>query len=162
MEIMLSEIQQKDVWDGWLGSEARSLYFAELCNRYSRVQRRITWGLLAASSGATATVLTGLPDWFRFLLPLATAGLSLWSLVENNSKTATDCSDVHFRWSKLATEYKALWDDMYSTDAQKRLSDLLLKEAEISKTCNPLPNRTEDLRKWQRYVVEQHGLTAII
>src|SRR5688500_20034692 len=96
MDITLSEIQQKDVWDGWLGSEARSLYFAELCNRYSRVQRRITWGLLAASSGATATVLTGLPDWFRFLLPLATAGLSLWSLVENNSKTATDTRTFTF------------------------------------------------------------------
>ena len=160
MRIALSEIQQKDVWDGWLGAEARAHYFAELCHRHNRIHRRITWSILAASSGAAASILSGLPEWLRLALTLATAALSLWSLVENNSKTATDCSEVHFRWNKLALEYKALWDDMYSPDAPKRLADLLLRDAELSKTCNPLPNRTEDLRRWQRYVVDQHGFPA--
>lgn len=159
MRIMLPDIQQKDVWDGWLGAEVRAHYFAELCHSYSRMQRWITWGILALSSGAFVAVLSGLPNWLRLALTLVTAGVSLWSLVENNPKTATECSDVNFRWNKLALDYKALWDDMYSADAPKRLADLLLRDAELSKTCNPLPNRTEDLRKWQRYIVDQHGLS---
>lgn len=157
---MLSDLQQKDVWDGWLGAEARALYFGDLCRWYSNQQKVITWTTLAASSGAAASILSGWPDSVRLALALATAGLSLWSAIAGNTKTATDCSDIHFRWNKLAIDYKALWCNMYAADAPKRLADLLQRDAEISKTCNPLPNRTKRLRKWERTVVEQHGVTA--
>jgi hypothetical protein len=162
MRIMLSDMQQDDVWEGWIGAEVRSYYFAEMCGRYHQVQRLITWAILAASSGAAAAILSGLPNWMRLFLALATAGLSLWSVVANNNETATDCSDVHFRWSKLAIDYKALWGDMYSQDAATRLSDLLQRDAELSKTCNVLPNRPEDLRRWERFVVDRHRAPAII
>jgi hypothetical protein len=36
---MLSAYQQKLVWDGLLGAEIRSAYFAELSGRYVRIQR---------------------------------------------------------------------------------------------------------------------------
>jgi hypothetical protein len=142
------------------GAEIKAHYFADLCRRYGQLQRKITWGILLLSSGAVGAILSGLPDAIRLSLALATAGLSLWSLIENYGKTAIECSDVHFRWSKLSLDYKALWNDMYSNDARKRLGDIQNREAELAKTCNPLPNRAEDLRKWQRYVVDQHGLSA--
>jgi hypothetical protein len=157
----LSELQQKDVWEGWIGAEIRAHYFAEMCERLSRHQRWITWGTLAASSGAAAAVLSGLPAWLRLGLSLGTAGLSLWSLVANNSRAATDCADLNLRWNRLAIDYKALWGDMYSDDAPKRLADLLQRAAELSKVCSALPNHTESMRKWQRYVVEQHGLAVV-
>jgi hypothetical protein len=160
MQIKLSQLQQKDVWDGWLGAETRALYFGELCRWYTQLQRLIVWSTALASSGAALSIISGLPNSWRLGLALVTAGLSLASVVTNNNKSATDCSDIHFRWTILANDYRALWDDMYSTDAPMRLASLLQRDAELSKTCNVLPNRTRQMRKWERYVVHQHGFPA--
>ena len=40
---MLSEAQQKRVWDGMLGEEIRADYFAELAGIYLWRQRAATW-----------------------------------------------------------------------------------------------------------------------
>jgi hypothetical protein len=59
---MLSELQQKRVWEGQLAAEIRASYFADLANSYQRVQRRVTWTTLVLSSGAAATLLAdGIP-----------------------------------------------------------------------------------------------------
>ena len=49
---MLSELQQKRVWDGWLSAENRANYFADLSRGYHRKQRLVTWAMLVLSSGA--------------------------------------------------------------------------------------------------------------
>jgi len=49
---MLSEPQQKRVWDGWLSAENRANYFADLSRGYHRKQRLVTWAMLVLSSGA--------------------------------------------------------------------------------------------------------------
>src|SRR5688572_9841968 len=125
--IMLSELQQRNVWEGWLGAEIRGNYFADLCQSYLRTQRVITWSTLIASSGAAATVLATLPDgleWARLSLLVVTAALSLWALVTNYGKRVTDCSDLHFRWNMLASDYEALWGNMYAATAQEQLASL--------------------------------------
>jgi len=160
MPLMLSELQQKDVWEGWLGAEARAYYFADQCRFWTVVHRGITWAILFSSSGAAVAVLTGLPDAVRVVLALVPAGFSLWLLIANYPRTANECSDVYFRWNRLALDYKTLWDDMYAADASQRLADLQLRDAELSKACNQLPYRKRELLKWQRYVVDQHGLPA--
>ena len=59
---MLSEAQQRRVWEGMLSAEIRANYFAELSGKYHRRQRVVTWVILFLSSGAAATFLyTGLP-----------------------------------------------------------------------------------------------------
>lgn len=163
MQIMLSELQQKNVWDGWLAAETRANYFADMSHRYQRAQRIITWSTLAASSGATAAVLAELPagwTWIRLGLTLTTAGLSLWSLVANFNKNGTDCSDLHFRWHKLAIDFESLWGDMYSKAAHQRLSEFRERDAELSKSSTAFPNREALMRKWQRYIVSQHTAPA--
>jgi hypothetical protein len=62
--------------------------------------------------------------WIRAVLDLVTAGLSLWSLVTNYSRLGTDSSDLHFRWTQLANDYEALWQDMYSSRSAEKLAEL--------------------------------------
>jgi hypothetical protein len=146
-EYMLSELKQKDVWEGWVSSETRANYFADMAWRfYQRTQKVLTWVLLLCSSGAAVTVVRDwLPprmDWVKAVLVLLTAGFSLLSLLQQNQKCSTDCSDLYFRWERLANEYKALWADMYSDDAASRLAVLEAKAADISKSgIGKVPNR---------------------
>lgn len=161
---MLSELQQKSVWEGWLASEIRANYFADLCHQYQVRQQVITWLILAFSSGAfLALVADWLPrgfGWVRPTLAAVTAGLSLWSLVAQNQKHATDCSELHFGWNKLSAEYEALWDDMYSVQAAARLAALRDKTAELSKSGTHLPNRRALMEKWEDHVIQHHGVTV--
>jgi hypothetical protein len=159
---MLSALQQKDVWEGWLGAEIRANYFADMCGQYERQQKLVTWLILFLSCGAAATFLTDwLPfelRWVKAALALLAAGMSLFSIVQQNQKRTTDCADLHFRWSRLGDAYKALWDDMYSGDALTRLRNLEEKEAELSKSSTSLPNKARVMLKWQDHVQRQHGL----
>src|SRR5690348_10901377 len=104
---MLSDLQQKAVWEGWLGSEIRANYFAELCERTLRQQKILTWLTLVFSSSAAASLLSdSLPQRFQWIKPslaVITAAISLLSLVQQNQNRATDCSDLHFRWNRLAS-----------------------------------------------------------
>jgi FtsH-binding integral membrane protein len=115
MQIMLSKHQQKNVWNGWLDSEARAHYFAELCGRYHQTQRWITWTILVASSGAAAAILSELSpgwSWLRLVLVLVSTALSLWLLVANHNRNATEFATLYIRWNRLAIDYEALWANM--------------------------------------------------
>jgi hypothetical protein len=157
---VLSNLQQTTVWEGWLASEIRACYFADLGYRYQRRQRVATWIILASSSGALATLLSDwLPlelRWIRPVLAALTAGVSLWSLVSQNDKAAIDCADLHFCWNKLAGEYRALWDDMHAPNARKRLEGLFERSAELSKSGVRMPNKEALMNKWQDHVVRHH------
>jgi hypothetical protein len=161
---VLTELQQKSVWEGWLSSEIRANYFADLSYRYQFRQRALTWLTLAFSSGAFATLVTDwLPvefAWIKPTLVFLTAALSLWSLVVQNQKNATDCSDLHFRWNKLAGEYESLWDRMYSNDAEILLEALRKKSTEFSSSSRAFPNRARLMEKWQELVVQHHTSDA--
>jgi hypothetical protein len=109
-------------------------------------------------------VLAGIPErflWVRSALLVLTAAFSLWSLVVNYSRTVTDCSDLHFRWSQLANDYEALWHDMYSPRATEILDALRRREAELSKTAASFPNRASRMLKWKTHVLEQHATEAL-
>src|SRR3989304_9196569 len=94
--IMLSELQQKNVWENWLSSEMRANYFADLANRYQSWQRALTWFTLIFSSGAALAIVTDwIPlgfEWIKAALALLTAAVSFLSLVQPNQKSGTDCS----------------------------------------------------------------------
>ena len=95
-------------------------------------------------------------------LALLTAAVSIFSLVQQNQKRSTDCADLHFRWNRLGSEYKALWDDFYSPDSPSKLQALEEKEAELSKSSTVIPNDERAMLKWQDYVQRQHGLAPAL
>ncbi len=98
--------------------------------------------------------------WIRPSLALFTAAMSILSLVEQNQKRATACSDLHFRWNRLANDYEALWDDVYSEDAAAKLKALTLRIAEFPKGSTAIPYHERIMVKWQDHVERHHGLPA--
>ena len=156
---MLTDVQQKRVWEGMLSAEIRANYFADLSNGYHRRQRIATWLTLFFSSGAFASfVFKELPpglEWVRPLLALLTAALSAYSLVAQNQKLAVDSVDLHARWNKLAREYENLWDEMYASDALERLQKLEEGGVELSKSGASFGYDKKAMLKWQLHV-ERH------
>jgi len=158
---MLSELQQKDVWEGWIGGEIRANYFADRSGHFQTQQKVFTWMTLIFSSGATASFIGDwLPTWVRPTLTLLTAAISLFLLLQQNQRRVMECADLHVRWSRLADEYKALWDDMYSPDELAKLRSLQQDEAELSKSSIAIPNDDKAMDKWQDYVVQRHKLSS--
>jgi hypothetical protein len=155
---MLSELEQQRVWEGLIGAEVRSHYFAQLCGRYQREQKYLTWLTLLFSSAAFGTFVT---HWASGSLPLlapvlalVTVGLSLRSLVARNERNAIDCSDLHFKQNMLAREFEDLWDDMYADSAAEKLRQLEGRAAEYSKTATNFPDDAKLMLKWENYVIE--------
>jgi hypothetical protein len=158
---MLSNLQQKRVWEGWFKGAVRANYFADLSGRYRWRQRTATWLTLIFSSGAFGALLAQIPphyDWI--LLAALAAAVSLWSLVAQNQQAAVDAADLHHRWNRLAIDYQRLWDDMYADDAAARLIVLDERAAEASKAGTAFPARERLIAKWHRHVSEHHRSPA--
>ncbi|HUY15025.1 MAG TPA: hypothetical protein VMX16_15565 [Terriglobia bacterium] len=161
---MLSELQQKAVWETWLSSEMRANYFADMGSSYRRRQSALTWLTLVFSSGAFLAIITNAPaswsNWLKPGLALITVAVSLLLLVMQNQKKAADCSDLHYRWSRLASQYQRLWDNMYSDQAPERLRELNEKSAELSKSSLGIPYKESIMLRWEDHVLRHHGVAA--
>ena len=158
--LALSVLQQQDVWEGWITSEMRANYFAELGQSFDRQQKICNWLTTVTSSGAFVTAVSGLGHGYVVGLTLIAALLSAFLLVQQNQKRVTDCLDLHFRWNRLAGEYNALWNDMYSDDAPTKLSMLAEKATELSKSSAAFPIRKKMMLKWQKHVEMLHAGTV--
>lgn len=156
---MVSEEQRVRVWEGWLSSEIRELYFAELAHRYQSRQRLIQWCLVVCSSGAVVTLLAKVPG-AALWLAASTAGLSAWSLIAQNQKQAIEASDLSSRWHRLALDYETLWHDLSAPDAADRLRRFCERAGEMSKTAHTFPNRVDRLTHWQHHVQRHHGVAT--
>ena len=161
----LNELQRKRLWEDLLLAEARSYYFGDLAARYNRVQRVITWLSLIASSGAMLTAVSGAVAasgqvWIPAVLALATSGITFYSLVAQNQKRASDATDLHTRWAKLARSYERLWEDRYADDALARLDAIEDSDPELSKPAVGLPWDRKRMRRWQEHVEYLHSAVA--
>jgi hypothetical protein len=156
---MLTELQQKRVWEGMLGAEIRSDYFAELAAGYLFRQKTATLLTLLFSSGAVISLLTSLPAAFermRLVLACITAGISLYSFVMQNQKLAFDATDLHARWNRLAHGYQRLWENMYDSLAVDQLNELDDRAIELSKAGTSFPNKEKAMLRWTNRVISQH------
>ena len=160
---MLSESQQKRVWEGMLSAEIRANYFADYYGRFRWRQRAATCASIVLSSGAFAThVSSPAKLWSSVLVPgfsLVAALLSAYSLVAQNQQSTFDAAGLHERWNRLSKEYQNLWDDMYAEDAAEQLKRLEATEIELSKAATGFPNDEKAMRKGQRQVQMHHALT---
>lgn len=150
---MLSEFQQGELWRNWISAEIRSDYFADMGVRYTRCHAWLTWSTLFFSAGTVAAIASEFGWWPKIILGLATTALSLTSLIMQNPKKAAECADLHFKWNRLAAEYQALWNNVYSDDAESKFATLVEKEAELSKASMVIPNKPKIVEKWERHVL---------
>jgi hypothetical protein len=161
---MLSDFQQDELWRRWIGAEIRSDYFADMGTRYARLQSWLTWLSLFFSAGTVAAMLGTVATefgWLKIVLGVIVTGISLFSIIMQNPKRYADCSDLHLRWNRLATEYQALWNDVYSDTAESVYTKLLDKEVELSRGSMIIPNRPRIMEKWERHVLDHRmGATA--
>ncbi len=162
---MVVESQRERVWEEWLGAEIRAYYFGDLADSYFRQQRLATWLTLFFSSGAVVTSIAKVPEgfgWVAAALALFAAAVSLLSLVRQNVKAAVDSADLHYRWNKLATEYRNLWDGLETADVPARLAELSEREAEVSKSGTALPYSEKRMLHWQDLVERNRARHAFI
>jgi len=151
---MLSEFQQDELWRNWIAAEIRADYFADMGTRYARLHSLLTW-LTLFFSVATVAAIIGEPGWPKIVQALITTGLSLTSLIMQNPKKTSECADLHFKWNRLAAEYQALWNNVYSDDAEAKFGSLVEKEAELSKASMVIPNKPKIVVKWEEHVLSQ-------
>ena len=152
---MLTELERKLAWEGWFSSEVCALYFAELSGVYRRWQTVATWLTLLFSSGTLASALARLRDEYAWMAPalaMLTTALSLYSVVAHNHQKMTDCADLHFRWSRLASDYRALWGTQHDDTATMRLDDLEVRRAEVSKAGTAFPDKPRRIQHWYKHV----------
>jgi hypothetical protein len=158
--VMLSEAQQRRVWEGMLKAEIRANYFADLSGAYARRQRIATWGTLVLSSGTAVSIASNLPQdltFIRFALAATAAGISAYSIVKQNQKFAVDSADLHARWNRLAKDYESLWENVYVDDAANTLKLLDDRATELSKSGAAFPYQERRMLRWQQ-LVERHRL----
>ncbi len=140
----------------------RALYFADLAGAFYRRQRLVTWASLFTSSGAVAGFLFAhAVIWLAPLLALATAALSLYSLVMQDQQRAIESTDLHFRWNKVARGYETLWGETWAPDAPARLAALDDEAAEISKAGVVFTFQEKRMLRWQEHVERQRVGRAI-
>jgi hypothetical protein len=158
---MLSEFQQDELWRHWIEAEIRSDYFADMGTRYARCHSWLTWLTLLFSAGTISAIVSEFARKYTIVLSAFATGLSLTSLIMQNPKKAAECADLHFKWNRLAADYQALWNNVYSDDAETKFTSLLEKEAELSKSSMVIPNKPKIVEKWERHVLSHRvGTTA--
>ena len=141
----------------------RALYFADLAGSLYRRQRLITWAALFTSSGAVVGFLLFAVAWLAPVLAMASAALSLYSLVAQDQQRALESTNLHVRWNKVARGYETLWGETWAPEAAARLATLDEEAAEISKAGALFPFEEKRMLRWQEHVERQrvgHALAA--
>jgi hypothetical protein len=159
---VLSELQQAQLWDLWIGAATRSLYFSILANKFSKWQNFIQGAAIVMSGSACAALLLDphasmmmpliapfLP-YMKFGLPITSAILNAVGLGKQYTKRSFECSELYQKWGRLAQECQRLWGDMYTQDAPDKLNKLLEKELEIAgPSTRSMPNKRRLMAKCQ-------------
>ncbi len=156
---MLNQFQQKNVWEGMLNAETRSLYFGDLASRYTRQKQWITGASFFFSSGAAATIIgkadTSVPVVLSILSALATA----YSIAVNLDRKIATMAKLHSAWSQIATDYAHLWNHMGDQDAEIQLDKIVVSERAPSELATTeAPNNQKLLGKWQERVFSMYHL----
>jgi hypothetical protein len=150
----LTDFQQSQLWDLWIGAATRTLYFSTLANRFSRWQNVIQGATLFMSGSAVTAILldphTGqaLPSIVPYLpfaklsLPVATGVANTVGLFKQYTKRSFECSELYQKWGRLEQDCQRLWGAMYDEDAPDKLTKLQERALEISvPATRSMPNK---------------------
>ncbi|HME09281.1 MAG TPA: hypothetical protein VKG25_19640 [Bryobacteraceae bacterium] len=156
---MLNDFQQKNVWEGMLNAETRSLYFGDLASRYTRRKQWITGASFFLSSGAAATIIGKAPIYVPIVLSIASALATAYSIAVSLDRKIVTMAKLHSAWSQIATDYSRLWNHMDDQDAEAQLEKLFASERSPSELATTeAPNNQKLLGQWQDRVFSMYGI----
>ncbi len=158
---MLTQEEITSLWERMLAAEIRSLYFADLANRYTKQKQFITGASFFLASGAAAALIGKLPPSVAIVLSCITALLSAYSVARGLDGATRSMAKFHSAWSELAVKYEALWRTTHADDASMKLDLLIAKEIDLStQATTEAPNNQERMGFWQDHVLRQRHLLA--
>jgi len=155
---MLNQDQIDDVWRWQIYAETRALYFSDLTSVYTREKQWITGASFFLASGAAATLIAKLPD----VVPMVLLGLVAlaYSIALNLDSKIKTMAKLQTGWSRIADDYKRLWNHTYADDAEAELDDLQRREAEFSEIASTdAPNDPKRMERWEDHVFKLRGLS---
>lgn len=133
---MAGQLQVEAVWNSMLHYESLQRYYTFVGKRLARRRRKISFGVLTASSGAAVTLLAGLPLEVAEVLALIVAALTIWSeLADYSGKSASSLS-LASDLSHLASEMRALWirlDELDADEAERTWRQLETRATEMTR-----------------------------
>ncbi len=155
---MLTPLQE-DAWEGRIAAEVRSMYFGDLANRYSTHKQWITGASFFLSSGAAATLVAKLPVAVPITLSVLVALMTAYAVAVNLDSKIRTMAKLHYAWSEIGNDYKRLWVNSYSDQAEAELADLHRREAELSELATTdAPNDRKRMEHWTDQVFKLNGL----
>jgi hypothetical protein len=158
---MLTESQIKDVWEGQISAEVRSLYFGDLANLYSTRKQWITGVSFFLSSGAAATLIAKMPLWVPLACSIAVAVVTAYSVAVNLDGKIRTMAKLHYGWATIGNGYSQLWSHTWSDEAPAELEDLQRRELELSElAATDAPNDPNRLSRWQDQVFKLRRLES--
>jgi uncharacterized membrane protein YecN with MAPEG domain len=158
--MMLNEHQITQVWEGMIGAETRSLYFADLAARYTRQKQIITGVSFFLSSGAAAAIIGKAPSYVPVVLAFVVALCSAYSMAVNLDTRILTLAKLHAAWWQIATRYTRLWNHTGDEDADEQLGAIIDLEQEPSTlAATSAPNNETLLGKWQDRVFAMYHLS---
>jgi hypothetical protein len=114
---LLNDGQIGRVWEKMLEAETRSLYFADLANRFTREKQWITGASFFLASGAAATVIGKAPTWVPIFLSVLSALGNAYSMAVGLDRKISTLAKLHAAWNRIASDYDRLWNHTYEDSA---------------------------------------------
>ncbi|SRR5260221_2806636 len=156
MYSVLTENEQRNVWDKMIQAEVRSYYFADLASHYAKEKQLITGISFFLSSGAAATLIAKLPSYIPVALSIIVAILAAYSIAINLDKRVVALSKLHTQWSQLSSGYERLWNHQSDENAAQNYQELLEGGKKASESCLDLVPDGKSMRnrmkKWEDFV----------
>jgi hypothetical protein len=94
--------------------------------------------------------------WLRGTAALLSACVSLVSVVLQLQKTATDCSELHWKWNRLAGLLEILRHNPEEAHAPQEFKRLADQAAELSKSGSSIKLKQRVLDKWKQHVFTKY------
>jgi hypothetical protein len=149
---MLTESQANRVWERMVEAEVRSLYFADLANRYTRRKQILTGLSFFLSSGAAATIVAKTPTWVPLLLAVIVALATAYSMAVSLDRYIGGMTKLHYGWNHLAVDYERLWNHWRDDDAERIFEELVKQGMEMSEQATEMPYHEKLIDKWREIV----------
>jgi acyl-CoA hydrolase len=158
---MLNDNQIRDLWDRMLAAETRTLYFADLSNRYTQLKQVITGVSFFLSSAAAATIIAKLPYYIPLGLSVVVALMTAYSFATDLDRRIGTAVKLHSQWHQISDQYGNLWNHTYADDAEEQFEEISARERELSELATTeMPNPDwKRLEKWQQNVFRLRHLT---